>query len=100
MHPCYPLKKTQGALAGLQMDLSSKGPLYLWLYMFSRKMMKHEIGSSETPEKHVALEEKSGHVQEMVELRKVWLAETHGHDMGKVTGMWILKTKDVWKREF
>ncbi len=63
-------------------------------------MMKHEISSSETPEKHMTQEGKSGHVQEEVVLYKVWLAETHGYNKGKATGMCILKTKDVWEREF
>lgn len=62
-------------------------------------MMKHENSASETPEKHKTLEEKSGHEQEMVGLYKVWLAEAHGHNIGKVTGMCFLKTKDVWKKE-
>lgn len=59
--------------------------------------MKHEIGFSESP--HDPRWGKSGHVQEMEEMYKVWLAETRGHSMRKVTGMCILKTKDVWKKK-
>lgn len=63
-------------------------------------MMKHLISSSEIPEKHMALEGKSGHVQEIEGLYNLWLAETHGHDIGE--GNWHVypQNKDVCDREF